>query len=57
MVSSVVAKISTSHTCQLLIQARPSLQLTHPWFLKIDPVWIVGMHVFVCMSESKAINN
>ena len=21
----------------------------HAWFLKIDPVWIVGMHVCVCV--------
>ena len=25
------------------------------WFLKIDPVWIVGMHV--CVSAPEAINN
>ena len=39
-------------TIYLLNQAhRPA------WFLKIDPVQIVGMHVFVCVSAPEAINN
>ena len=25
------------------------LRLAQAWFLKIDPVWIVGMHVCVCL--------
>ena len=35
----------------------------HAWFLKIDPVWIVGMHVCmcvyvcVCVFALEAINN
>ena len=29
----------------------------HAWFLKIDPVQIVGIRVHVCMSAPKAINN
>ena len=27
------------------------------WFLQIDPVRIVGMHVRVCVSAPEAINN
>ena len=29
----------------------------HTWFLKIDPVRIVGMGACVCVSMPKAINN
>ena len=25
------------------------VQLAYTWFLRIDPVWIVGMHVHVCV--------
>ena len=25
------------------------MRLVHTWFLKIDPVWIVGMRVRVCV--------
>ena len=32
-----------------LNQARTSLRLVRTWFLKIDPVRIVGMPVYVCM--------
>ena len=32
-----------------LNQARASLWLAHTWFLKIDPVWIIGMRVCVCV--------
>ena len=33
------------------------LNLAHAWFLKIDPVWIVGMRACVCVSAPEAINN
>ena len=33
------------------------LNQVHTWFLKIDPVQIVGMRVCVCASAPKAINN
>ena len=40
-----------------LNKARPA----RTWFLKIDPVWIVGIRVHmcvcVCVSAPKAINN
>ena len=39
----------------LLNQARASLWPAHTWFLKIDPVWIVSIHV--CVSTPEAINN
>ena len=32
----------------LLNQVRASLWPARTWFLKIDPVWIVGMRVRVC---------
>ena len=32
-----------------LNQERTSLRPTHAWFLKIDPVQIVGMRVCVCV--------
>ena len=44
-----------------LNQVRPGHRLAHAWFLTIDPVRIVGMHVCVCvgvyMSTPEAINN
>ena len=42
---------------KLLNQVRISLWPAHAWFLKIDPVRIVGMCVCVCVSAPKAINN
>ena len=33
------------------------LRPARTWILKIDPVRIVGMHVCVCVSTPKAINN
>ena len=33
------------------------LNLARAWFLKIDPVRIIGMHVHVCVSVPEAINN
>ena len=33
----------------LFKQARAGLWPARAWFLKIDPVWIVGMHVCVCV--------
>ena len=32
-----------------LNQAHASRRMAHAWFLKIDPVWIVGMCVCVCV--------
>ena len=42
-----------------LNQARADLGPVHTWFLKIDPVWIVGMRVRVCacVSAPEDINN
>ena len=40
-----------------LNQAHASLWPAHAWFLKIDPVRIVGMRVHVCVSAAEAINN
>ena len=39
----------------LINQVRTSLWPVRVWFLKIDPVWIVGM--CVCVSVPEAINN
>ena len=39
------------------LKLRASLRLLHAWFLKIDPVRIVGMCVCVCVSAPEAINN
>ena len=33
------------------------LNQSRAWFLKIDPVWIVGMRACVCVSAPEAINN
>ena len=33
----------------LLNQARAGLLPARAWFLKIDPVWIVGMRACVCV--------
>ena len=43
----------------LLNQARAILWPAHAWFLKIDPVRIIGMRVCVCVcvSTPEAINN
>ena len=45
----------------LLNQARAGPRPARAWFLKIDPVRIVGMHVrvcvCVCVSAPEAINN
>ena len=43
----------------LLNQARASRRPVHVWFLKIDPVRIVSMCVYlcVCVSAPEAINN
>ena len=43
--------INIFHAC--LLNHRPA----RTWFLKIDPIWIIGMRVCVCMSVPKAINN
>ena len=40
-----------------LNQARVGLKSALTWFLKIDPVQIIGMRVCVCVSAPKAINN
>ena len=47
----------------ILKQARAGLRPARAWFLKIDPVWIVGMLVRVCLcicvcvSAPEASNN
>ena len=33
----------------LLNQAHDGRRPAHAWFLKIDPVWIVGMHLCMCV--------
>ena len=38
-------------------QARAGLWPVHAWFLKIDPVRIVGMRACVCVSTPEAIDN
>ena len=47
--------------CVFLNQARAGHRPARAWFLKIDPVRIVGMHVrvcvLVCVSAPEAINN
>ena len=40
-----------------LNQACAGLWPTHAWFLKIDPVRIIGIHACVCVSAPEAINN
>ena len=35
--------------CGFWIFKPGTLQPACAWFLKIDPVWIIGMHVRVCM--------
>ena len=40
-----------------LNQGRAGHSPVHAWFLKIDPVQIVGMRAHVCVSVPKAINN
>ena len=45
------------HQYNVLNQACASHRPARAWFLKIDPVRIVGMRVHVCMSTPEAINN
>ena len=40
-----------------LNQVHGGLRPAHAWFLKIDPVRIVSMRVYVCVSAPEAINN
>ena len=40
-----------------LNQVRAGRRVAHAWFLKIDPVRVVGMHVCVCVSAPQAIIN
>ena len=50
-----------SNTSNLLNQARAGRRLVRAWFLRIDPVQIVGMRVrvrvCVCVSMPEAIYN
>ena len=39
----------TKFLIAFLNQVRADRRLAHFWFLKIDPVWIVGMRVCVCV--------
>ena len=41
--------IPDKHFQGFLNQARAGRRPVHAWFLKIDPVWIVGMHACVCV--------
>ena len=41
--------ITIPYLFSFLNQARVGLQPALTWFLKIDPVWIVGMRVSVCV--------
>ena len=49
----------SNYSSKFLNQAHAGLWPAHTWFLKIDPVRIVGMRacVRVCVSAPKAINN
>ena len=52
--------LSISHFIQVLLilnQVHTSHMPAYAWFLKIDPVRIIGMRVCVCVSTPKAINN
>ena len=55
--------LEVNNPYSFLNQARPGHWLARAWFLKIDPGWIVGMrvrvcvHVCVCVSVAEAINN
>ena len=40
-----------------LNQGHAGLRPARAWFLKIDPVWIVSMRVYVCVFAPEAINN
>ena len=46
---TTIIKQSINVAKQFLNQARASCRPAHAWFLKIDPVQIVGMCVHVCM--------
>ena len=41
--------ISNLYLLLFLNQARTGHRLARIWFLKIDPVWIIGMRVRVCV--------
>ena len=50
-----VSDLYTMHKLIFLNQARAGRRLARAWFLKIDPVRIVGMRI--CVSAPEAINN
>ena len=56
-----MVQFTTLKSAIFLNQVRAGLQPARTWFLKIDPVRIVGMrvHVYacVCVSVPEAINN
>ena len=47
--------------CGFLNQAHTGCRPVHTWFLKIDPVQIIGMHICVCVrvcvSAPETVNN
>ena len=46
---SVLRRLASYNVCLFLNQARAGHRPVCTWFLKIDPVRIVGMHVCLCM--------
>ena len=60
-VYSVLVATSQLHTTHTYVWGSNKyvmfLNQARTWFLKIDPMQIVGMRVFLCVSAPKAINN
>ena len=50
-VNNAVLSVTTKNLIllQFLNQAHAGHRPAHAWFLKIDPMWIVGMRVCVCV--------
>ena len=55
--NSFFCSIRLTNYSAFLNQARAGRRPERTWFLKMDPVWIVGMRVRVCVSAPEAINN
>ena len=57
-VSTNYAKVHFDNISLVLnVASIPFLNQARTWFLKIDPVQIIGMCVCVCVSVPEAINN